>query len=357
MDAIVTAPKIDEQRLADLALKAAADSAAATTVLLAHIGDQTGVYRAMAAIGRSLPAAIARAAKVDERYLIEWLSNQAAAGYVTYHAEDGTFSLSPEQEIVMASDGHPACALGLFQLPVAEAATYETAIEVFRTGKGRSWSEQHSCIFCGVDRFYRGGYATNLVSTWLPALGGVVERLTAGAKVGDVGCGHGSSTVLMAEAFPASRFVGIDFHEASIAEARRQAAEAGVTNAAFQVAGAGDYAEGGFDLVCMFDALHDMGDPARIARHVLQSLKPDGVLMLVEPMAGDRLEDNLHLVGQMYYGGSTLICTPTAKAQGGVALGAQAGPKRLTEVLNEAGFSRVRLAHATETNMVLEARR
>jgi 2-polyprenyl-3-methyl-5-hydroxy-6-metoxy-1,4-benzoquinol methylase len=354
-----TPNEVNEQRLQELAGKAASDVAAALGVLLSYMGDRTGIYRAMRDLGRCQVAVLAEAAQVDERYLLEWLSAQAAAGYVTYHGQDETFSLSPEQAIVLAEDGHPACLQGAFQVAVAQYATHDKAVETLRSGAGRPWGEHHGCQFCGTDRFFRPGYAAHLVDDWLPALDGIAERLTRGARVADVGCGHGSSTVLMAQAFPHSTFYGLDFHTPSIETARAKAEEAGVSfNTQFITAGAADYRERDLDLVCMFDALHDMGDPVGVARHVKESLKVDGTLMLVEPLAGDSLSENLNVLGQMFYSASTLICTPAARSQApGVAIGAQAGERRLTQILNEAGFTRVRRAAETATNMVLEARR
>lgn len=354
---MIAADGVNEQRLVEFAGKVTGDVAASLGVLLAYMGDQTGIYRALRDTGRCGVATLAEAAGVDERYLLEWLSAQAAAGYVNYHPEDETFSLSPEQAIVFAAEGHPACVQGFAQSVVGQFARYDTAVETLRSGAGRPWGEHHDCLFCGTDRFFRPGYMAHLVAEWLPALDGVADRLEAGATVADIGCGHGSSTILMAEAFPRSTFIGLDFHAPSIAAAQEAAEAAGVAgNARFVTGGAGEYAETGLDLVCMFDSLHDMGDPVRIARHIRQSLKPDGVLMLVEPLAGDSLTDNLHVLGQLFYSASTLICTPAARSQGEVALGAQAGEKRLTEVLREAGFTRVRRAAQTDTNMVLEAR-
>lgn len=352
------APSIDEARLDEFVGKVIGDVGGAFGVLLGFMGDQTGVYRVMRDIGRATVTEIARAAEVDERYLLEWLSAQAAAGYVVYHETDETFSLTPEQATVLAHEGHPAFIQGAFQQIVAQFTTHEHAIDVFRSGAGRSWGEHHECCFCGTDRFFRPGYVANLVESWLPALDGVMAKLTAGAKVADVGCGHGSSTALLASAFPASTFHGFDFHAPSIDAARKAAADAGVSaNTRFTALTAKELPAEDFDLVCMFDALHDMGDPVGAARRIRESLAPDGTFMLVEPLAGDRLGDNLHILGQVFYSASTLICTPASRAQEvGLALGAQAGEKRLNEVLREAGFTRIRRAAETATNMVLEAR-
>lgn len=349
---------VNEERLHAFAGKVLGDLGSAFAVLLSYIADRTGVYRALKSRGRCTSAALAQACGVDARYLREWLSAQAAAGYVTYHAEDDTFSLTPEQGVVLAQEGHPACMQGFMQMVVAQYATHEEAVEVFRSGAGRSWGEHHDCCFCGTDRFFRPGYAAHLVDAWLPALDGVTDKLARGAKVADVGCGHGSSTVLMAKAFPKSNFHGMDFHAPSIEAARGHATAEGVTaNTRFHAVRAKDIAEGEFDLVCMFDALHDMGDPVGAARHIKSRLAPDGTFMLVEPLASDRLEDNLHLIGQVFYSASTLVCTPASRAQEvGLAIGAQAGERRLREILNEAGFTRVRRVAQTETNMVLEAR-
>ncbi len=350
--------KLDPEKLEQFSLKVMTDIGSSVLLLLSYIGDQTGVYRALRDGGRMGTEALARAAGVDARYLREWLSAQAAAGYVNYHAEDDTFSLSPEQAVVLAQDGHPACMQGYAQFAISQLATYEKAIDVFRSGAGRAWGEHHSCCFCGTDRFFRPGYALHLLESWLPALDGVVEKLQRGARVADVGCGHGSSTVMMAEAFPASSIEGFDFHLPSIEAARERAEDAGVTaNTSFEVRAAKQLPAREYDLVCMFDALHDMGDPVGAARHIRECLAPDGTFMVVEPLAGDSLADNLHLLGQLFYSSSTLVCTPASRAQEvGLALGAQAGEKRLTEVLKQAGFTRVRRVAQTQSNMVLEAR-
>jgi SAM-dependent methyltransferase len=352
------APRIDEARLEAFLGKVLGDVGGAFSVLLGYIGDQTGVYRALRDRGPSTAGELAAAAGVDARYLLEWLSAQAAAGYVEYDEATETFSVTPEQATVLAHEGHPAFFQGLFQQLVAQFTTHEQSIEVFRSGEGRSWGEHHACCFCGTDRFFRPGYVANLVDAWLPSLDGVLDKLIAGAKVADVGCGHGSSTALLARAFPASSFHGFDFHGPSIESARQAAATAGVTaNTHFTTLTAKELPAEGFDLVCMFDALHDMGDPVGAARRIRESLAPDGTFMLVEPLAGDQLGDNLHLLGQVFYAASTLICTPASRAQEvGLALGAQAGEARLTAVLREAGFTRFRRAAETPTNMVLEAR-
>jgi ubiquinone/menaquinone biosynthesis C-methylase UbiE len=358
MDGSIPAREVNPKKLDEFVGKVMGDIGGSFALLLSFIGDQTGVYRTLRDIGPCTTTELAKLSKVDERYLREWLSALAAAGYVDYDPQEETFSLTPEQGIVLAQEGHPACMQGLFQLIVSQFTTHDKAIDVFRSGRGRPWGEHHGCCFCGTDRFFRPGYAANLVEAWLPALEGVTDKLNEGAHVADIGCGHGASTVLMAQAFPNSTFVGFDFHAPSIDKANEKAAAAGVrANTRFVTANAKDLPNEGFDLICMFDALHDMGDPVGAARRLRECLKPDGTLMLVEPLAGDSLADNLHLLGQIFYSASTLICTPASRAQEvGLALGAQAGQKRLTEVLTQAGFTRVGRASETPTNMVIEAR-
>lgn len=353
----MTISDVNETQLEPLANKVMADVGGAFGLFMAYMGDQAGVYQALDENGPCTSIELANKAGVDARYLLEWLSANAAAGYVTYHADDETFSLSPEQALIFTREGQPNCMQGFFQLVVGQYAAHDNALETFRAGSGRAWGEHHSCCFCGTDRFFRPGYMANLVDNWIPSLVGIESKLRHGSKVADIGCGRGSSTLLMAQAYPNSSFYGFDFHPPSIAEANGQAVEAGVDNIQFEVAAAKDYPGQDFDLICIFDALHDMGDPVGAARHIKNSLKPDGTLMLVEPLAGDSLSDNLNLLGQIFYSASTTICTPASKAQEvGLALGAQAGQKRLTEILNQAGFSKVRRANETPTNMVLEVR-
>jgi ubiquinone/menaquinone biosynthesis C-methylase UbiE len=358
MDGSTPAPEVNIEKVDEFAGKVMGDIGGALALLLSFIGDQTGVYRNLRDIGPCSTTELAKVSQVDERYLREWLSAQAAAGYVVYDGEEDTFSMTPEQAIVLAQEGHPACMQGFIQLLVSQYTTHDKAVEVFRSGAGRPWDQHHGCCFCGTDRFFRPGYAANLVESWLPALDGVTAKLEQGARVADVGCGHGSSTVLMAQAYPNSTFHGYDFHAPSIEAASEKAEEAGVaSNTRFVVASAKEIPAEGFELICMFDALHDMGDPVGAARRLRECLQPDGTLMLVEPLAGDELTDNLHLLGQIFYSASTVICTPASRAQEvGLALGAQAGEKRLTEVLRQAGFSRIRRATETATNMVIEAR-
>ena len=346
---------IDESRLNDLIGKVIGDVAGALGVFMAYLGDQAGVFDALDGAGRLSVAELAAKTGLNEKYLREWLGSVCAAGYVNHHAEDETFSLDPEQALVFTREGQPACMQGFFQLIVSQFAGHEKATETFRTGQGRPWGDHPACLFCGTDRFFRPGYQANLIDNWIPSLDGVEAKLKAGARVADIGCGHGSSTVLMAQAYPNSTIVGIDYHAPSIEAARAKAAEAGVSNVEFQVAKAQDFAGEGYDFACIFDALHDMGDPVGAARHIRETLAPGGTFMLVEPMAGDSMADNLHPLGQIFYAASCTICTPNSLSQEvGLGLGAQAGQKALTEVLTEAGFGNVRRAAETPTNMVLE---
>jgi 2-polyprenyl-3-methyl-5-hydroxy-6-metoxy-1,4-benzoquinol methylase len=349
---------IDEGKLNTFIGQMLGDLGGASSVAMVRMGDSLGLYKALHEGGAATCEALAKRVKLDERYLREWLSHQAASGYLAYDPKATTFSLTPEQAMVFAIEDSPVYMVGGFDAVAAMLENQPKVQAAFKTGGGVAWGDQATCLFCAVARFFRPGYVNHLVSEWLPALDGVLSKLERGAKVADVGCGHGWSTVLMAKAFPKSQFVGFDFHEGSIDDARAHARQHGVDgNTRFEVAKAKELPESGFDLVTCFDCLHDMGDPAGAARHIRAALKPDGTWMVVEPMAGDRLEDNLNPVGRLYYGASTLVCVPTSKSQEvGAALGAQAGEKRLREVIGGAGFSAVRRATETPFNMVLEAR-
>ena len=349
---------VDEAKLNDLLGRFVVDAGAGFQVLGAVLGDRLGLYRALLEVMPAEPAEVARAAGADERYVREWLSAQAAGGYVTYDPDTGRFSLTEEQAFVLAApDGMNAAAA--FLIPLAAIKSVDRLAEAVRTGEGFPWHAHDAALFEGTERFFRPGYAANLVSSWIPALDGVEDRLRAGARVADIGCGHGSSTLLMADAYPRSQVVGFDYHEASIDQARKRAVEAGLADrVSFEVARAADYPGEGYDLVTVFDALHDMPDPVGAARHVCDTLAPEGTFLLVEPYAGDRLEDNLNPVGRLFYGASTVLCVAHSKTEEPrTALGAQAGEERLTAVLREAGFGRVRRAAETPFNLVLEARR
>lgn len=327
---------------------------AASNAALVIIGDKLGLFRALSQ-GAATSAELADKTGTHERYVREWLSAQAASGFVDYDAEARKFSMSPEQTAVFAAEDSPAFMVGGFGLMTAIFHDEPKLAEAFKSGKGMHWGDHCNCLFCGVERFFRPGYRTHLVAEWLPALDGVTAKLERGANVADVGCGHGVSTLLMADAFPNSEFVGIDYHEGSIAHAREKAN--GRKNVRFEVARAQDFAGARYDLVTMFDSLHDMGDPVGTIAHIRDVLAEDGTLMLIEPAAGDSLAENLNPVGRVYYAGSTHICVPTSLNQDvGLALGAQAGAKRIGEVVREGGFSHFRKAAATPFNMILEAR-
>lgn len=349
---------LDEKKLEELQTKIMEDIAGSLGLILAYMGDRLDLYSALVELESATSEKLAENTGLEERYVREWLSANAAAGYVNYEPETLSFSMTPEQAVVFAQEGHPACMQGFFQTVVSTYLDEPKVMELFRSGKGLEWSDHNGCLFYGTERFFRPMYAANLIENWLPALDGVVAKLQHGARVADVGCGHGSSTILMAKAFPNSTFHGFDFHDASIDHARDRARAAGVAgNTIFEVVRAKEYPGSDYELVTIFDALHDMGDPVGASTHILRSLTSDGTLMLVEPAAADALEGNLHLLGQIYYSFSTMICTPASKAQEvGLALGAQAGQKRLTEVLRQGGFTRVRRAAETPTNMVLEAK-
>lgn len=345
---------LDMNKLGPLLDTVVNELGAASNAALVIVGNKLGLFRALA-LGSATSAELAQRTGTHERYVREWLSAQAASGFVTFDRDTTTFSLSPEQAAVFADADSPVLLAGGFDLMSAVYHDEPKLTEAFRTGEGLHWGEHCNCLACGVARFFEPGYRAHLIAEWLPALDGVIEKLQRGAKVADVGCGHGISTRLMAQAFPNSEFIGIDYHEASVAHAREQAR--GTGNVWFETGRAQDFAGSGFDLVTMFDALHDMGDPVGAAAHARQVLKRDGTLMLVEPAAGDDLADNLNPVGRVYYAGSTHICVPTSLNQEvGAALGAQAGFARLGEIVREGGFGRFRKAASTPFNMILEAR-
>jgi 2-polyprenyl-3-methyl-5-hydroxy-6-metoxy-1,4-benzoquinol methylase len=349
---------VDEHKLQELLGRAIVDFGGASIAALVLIGDRLGLYRALAADGPATSSELAGRTGTHERYVREWLNAQAASAYVTYDARSGRYSLTPEQQLAFAEEDGPAFVVGAFEIGLSAGKIVDRLTEAFRSGEGVGWHEHDHGVFHGVERFYRAGYVGNLVQTWIPALDGVEVKLRAGARVADVGCGHGASTILMAKAYPGSEFVGFDYHEKSIAEATARARRAGVAaNCRFEVAGAKDYPGNDYAFVTVFDALHDMGDPAGVSRHVLRTLAPDGSWMIVEPYAGDRVEENLNPVGRAYYAASTLICTPCSLAQDvGLALGAQAGEARMRAVVTGAGFKRFRRAMATPFNLIFEAR-
>jgi 2-polyprenyl-3-methyl-5-hydroxy-6-metoxy-1,4-benzoquinol methylase len=351
-------PTIDEARLEEFMGRFVQDMGAGATAPLVLIGDKLGLYKAMADGVPVTPAELAERTSCRERYVREWLSQQAASGYVEYDPGEQRFHLTPEQALALADDDSPVFIPGAFQLLAAIIKDEPHITERFRSGEGFGWHEHDHDLFEGTERFFRPGYLANLVASWLPSLDGVIAKLETGAHVADIGCGHGASTILMAKAYPNSTFAGSDYHEGSIDAARRAAERAGVADrVTFEVASAKAFGGGPYDLVCVFDALHDMGDPVGAAQHVRSQLADDGTWMVVEPFAGDTLEDNLNPVGRIFYAGSTMLCTPASLSQEvGLALGAQAGEKRLAEVLHRGGFTRVRRCAETPFNLVLEAR-
>ena len=355
----MNASVLDQTRLHTFVMQAVTDIAAAYTGAMVSLGHKLGLYQTLAGAGPLSAEEVSARSRCAVRYVREWLNAQAAAGYVTYHAVSDTYELPPEHALVLADEDSPVFMPPAWEIPASLWADEDRTLHAFRTGGGLAWGDRDPRLQCGVAAFYRNGYRASLVSEWLPALDGVVARLEAGITVADVGCGYGHSTVLMARAFPKSRFFGFDVHAASIAAARRHAAEAGVGDrVSFEVASAVDYPAAQYGLVCFFDCLHDLGDPVAAARHAGEVLAPGGTVLLVEPFAHDRIEDNLSLVGRLYYAGSTAICCAHAIAEGGtLVLGAQAGQARLADVFRKAGFTHFRRAAETPFNLILEARR
>ena len=349
---------IDPEKLNEFLGRALVDFGATFHAALVRIGDKLGLYKGLAAGGPQTSAELAKRTGTTERYIREWLSAQAAGGYVSYDPILGKFYLTEEQAFAMADETSPAFMPGAFQVALAAIKAEEQLAERFKSGAGFGWHEHHHELFVGTERFFRPGYAANLIAAWIPALEGVDEKLKKGGRVADVGCGLGASTVLMAKHYPKSEFVGFDYHDKSIESAKQRAKDAGVSGRIrFEVAKAKDYPGKDYDFVTFFDCLHDMGDPAGASAHVRSSLKPDGSWMIVEPFAGDKLEDNLNPIGRAFYGASTLLCTPASLSQEvGLALGAQAGEKRLRDVVKSAGFSRFRRATQTPFNLIFEAR-
>lgn len=351
-----TIGRVDEDRLHEFMHRAVGDMGAAMSAALVLAGDRLGLYQAMAGAGPLTPAELAEKTDTRERYVREWLLNQAASGYVQYDRATGRFELPAEQATALADESSPFFIPGAFQIIASMFKDEPKITRAFRTGEGVAWGEHCPCLFKGTERFFRPNYRGNLVSNWIPAIEGIEAKLRAGGRVADVGCGHGASTILMAEAFPKSTFVGFDNHPASVDAANERAREAGVADRVrFEVAAGEDF-EGEFDFVACFDCLHDMGDPVGCAANVRRRLADDGAWMIVEPFANDEPEENFNPVGRVYYAASTMICVPASLASDGPALGAQAGERRLSEVVRQGGFSSVRRAAETPFNLVLEAR-
>jgi SAM-dependent methyltransferase len=349
---------IDEQKLNDFLNRAVNDLAAGYGGVMVSLGWQLGLYRALAGAGPLSSLEVAKRAGCAERYVREWLNSQVAGGYVIYHRSSQTYELPPEQAYVLADENSPVYLPPAWEVPASMWFDQEKALEAFRTGDGVPWGDHDQRLFCGVAAFYRNAYRGQLVQNWLPALDGVVDRLTTGGTVADIGCGHGHSTVIMSEAYPKSRFRGFDVHPGSVAAARDNACKAGVADRVeFSVATAKDFPATGYDLICFFDCLHDLGDPIGAARHAHEALKPDGTVMVVEPFANDQVEENLNPVSRLYYSASTtLCCAHSLSEEGGLALGAQAGQQRLQEVFEKAGFASLERRLATPFNLILQAR-
>src|SRR4051794_13837759 len=351
-------PTIDENKLNEFIGRFVGDLGAVAHAATVLIGDKLGLYKAMADGEPVTAGELAERTGTDERYMREWLSAQAASGYVEYDPASDRFRLPAEQAFALTNEYNPLFVPGGLQTAASTIKDVDNVAEAIRMGRGVGWHEHHHDLYEGTERFFRPNYIGNLVSSWIPALEGVEDKLRAGAKVADVGCGYGASTIIMAQEYPNSMFMGFDYHEGSIAGARKAAVESGVDNrCSFEVASAKEYPGTDYDIVAFFDSLHDMGDPVGAAAHVLGTLKPDGTWMVIEPYANDRLEDNLTPVGRIYYSASTVLCVPASKNQEvGLALGAQAGESRLREVVVGGGFSSFRRATETPLNLVLEAR-
>ncbi len=358
MGATTEAGQVDGEKLMQFVFRAVDEVGATLNAALVVMGDKLGLYRALAGSGGLSPAELAERTSTAERYVREWLNAQAAGGFIDYDPDSGRYALPPEQTVALTDESSPAYLPGFFQIALGSVIDSPRITEKARGGGGLGWHEHVDDVHEGCERFFRPGYNAHLVAEWLPALDGVIDKLEQGALVADVGCGHGASTILMARAFPSSTFVGSDYHDGSIETARRRAAEAGVVDrVSFQISPAAAYSGSGYDLVTMFDCLHDMGDPVGAARHVRSTLAPDGTWMIVEPNAGDRVEDNLNSIGRAYYGFSTLLCTPASLSQElGLALGAQAGEARIRDVVQTGGFTGFRRVAETPFNLVFEAR-
>ena len=349
---------LDHDALMTLLHTMVGEMGAVASAPLVLLGDQLGLYRSIVAAGSVSAESLAGATGTNERYVREWLANQSASGYVTHDPQTGEFSMTPEQAAIFADENSPVFLQGAFYSFLSLFADQPRLVEAFKSGEGVAWGDHHSCLFCGVEKFFKPSYNAHLLQDWIPAVDGAEAALTKGAKVADVGCGHAASTILMAKAFPNSTFHGYDFHEPSIEAAREAARKAGVTNVAFEVATAQNFPGSGYDFITFFDCLHDMGDPVGAARRVFEALAPGGNLMIVEPMAGDSLTENLNPVSRLYYAYSTQVCTPSAMSQeGGMSMGAQAGEARMRKVVCEGGFSGMHRVAETPFNLIYAAKK
>jgi len=349
--------ELNEEKLHALLGQVVTEMGAAANGPLITIGDKLGLYTALSESGIMSSNELATKTNTAERYVREWLSAQAASGYVEYDPKTEMFFMTPEQTMVFGNRKSPVFMTGAFYAISSLYHDEHKIEEAFKTGEGVSWGDHNSCLFCGTEKFFSPSYEGNLISNWIPSMEGVVAKLEKGAKVADVGCGHAASTIIMAKAFPNSTFIGFDFHGASIEQARERAVDAGLTNISFEVATAKDFPGKKYDFITFFDCLHDMGDPAGACAHTKKALKPDGTCMIVEPFAKDSLEENLNPVGRAFYAFSTMLCTPCSLNQEvGLALGAQAGEIKLKEVIQKGGFTKFRRATETPFNLILEAR-
>jgi SAM-dependent methyltransferase len=359
MEVHTTIMVVDKKKLNEFVEKVVSEWGSAYGVLLTFAGDRLGLFKAMAgAEGALTPEELAKKTGTHPRIIKEWLAAQAAGGFVTYNPAAGTYTLPEEQAFALTDENSPAYIAGEYQVIAGLFKDEEKIIEAFRTGKGLGWGDHHHYLFQGTERFFKPSYVANLTTSWIPALEGVEDKLRrGGAKVADVGCGHGVSTILMAKAYPNSTIVGFDYHKSSIERARKNAEKEGLKNITFEVAGSTDYPGDDYDLVSFFDCFHDMGNPAGAAQHVLQTLKnKNGTWMLVEPFANDKVEDNLNPLGRVFYGASAVVCVPASLNENGPALGAQAGEEKIREIVTSAGFSKFRRATQTPFNLVFEAR-
>jgi 2-polyprenyl-3-methyl-5-hydroxy-6-metoxy-1,4-benzoquinol methylase len=358
MSAVTQPAPINEDKMNAFLGKVVGDFGAALSSSLVYIGQKLGLYKALASGQAVTPAELAEKTTTNERYVREWLINQAASGYIDYDAGSGRYSLAPEQALALTDESSPFYVGGGFYVIKAMTHAVNRIEDAFKNGGGMLWGEHDPDLFVGTERFFRPGYAAHLIASWIPSLTGVKEKLEAGGKVADIGCGHGSSTIIMAQAYPKSRFWGFDNHEKSVETARQRAKDAGVSDrVTFAVANASELPDEQFDMVAFFDCLHDMGDPVGAAAHVLSTMNSDGSWMIVEPFANDRVEDNLNPIGRIFYSASTMICTPASRSQEvGLGLGAQAGEARIREVVTNGGFKRFRRATETPFNLIFEAR-
>lgn len=348
---------VDHEKVMEFVGKIVTDMGAIASAPMVVIGDKLGLYKEMAKSGPLTPSELASKTGTAERYVLEWLNNQAAGGYVSFDEKTEKYYLSDEQAFCLADENSPGNVLGAFQVAMSLFKDEPKIRQAFRSGAGIGWGEHDSDLFEGTERFFRSGYLANLTNSWIPALDGVEEKLKNGAKVADVGCGHGASTIIMAKAYPKSEFIGFDYHEPSIIEARNRVNKEGLSERIkFEVAKATEFPGDDYDFVAIFDALHDMADPVGTVSHISKILKPDGTLMLVEPFAKDHIKDNMNPIGRLFYGASAMVCVPCSLASNGPALGAQAGPKRIEQVVRAGGFKSFRIATSTPFNNVIEAK-